>query len=104
MPVVMWDMHEVGFEVIGKSLILHPSQLLAATAVTLTMFNVLSLLSQMRNWNRPALTRRHASRNNAPSQGLAHELLSSAEARAGHDPRQAAELRRNARAYLSVVR
>ena len=69
------------------------------------MFTVLSLMTQMRNWNRPALNpARHTSRTNAPSQGLAHELLSSAEARAGQNPHQAEELRQAARAYLSVVR
>ena len=68
------------------------------------MFTALSLMAQMRNWNRPALRARHASRTNAPSQGLAHELLTSAEARAGQNPHQAEELRRAARAYLSVVR
>lgn len=34
----------------------------------------------------------------------AHNLLESAEARAGLDPHQAEELRQAARAYLSVVR
>ncbi len=73
------------------------------------MFTVLSLMTQMRNWNRPALNSRatiarHASRSSAPSQGPAHDLLSSAEARAGQNPHQAEELRSAARAYLSVVR
>ncbi|MES2974640.1 MAG: hypothetical protein V4757_13580 [Pseudomonadota bacterium] len=68
------------------------------------MFTALSLMTRMRNWNRPTLTPRHASRNSAPSQGIAHDLLTSAEARAGQNPHQAAELRDAARAYLSVVR
>lgn len=68
------------------------------------VFTALSLLTQVRTWLRPALTLRHASRSSAPSQGIAHDLLSSAEARAGLDPHQAAELRSAARAYLSVVR
>ncbi|RYX92124.1 MAG: hypothetical protein EOO28_23330 [Comamonadaceae bacterium] len=69
------------------------------------MFTVLSLMSQMRNWNRPALhAARHTSRSNAPSRGPAHDLLTSAEARAGQNPHQAEELRQAARAFLSVVR
>ena len=68
------------------------------------MFSALSLMARMRNWNRPALTARHASRSSAPSQGIAHDLLTSAESRAGLNPHQAAELRSAARAYLSVVR
>ena len=68
------------------------------------MFNVLDLMSQMRNWNRPAQSPRHASRDSAPSQGLAHDLLTSAEARAGQNPHQAEELRQAASAYLSVIR
>jgi len=65
---------------------------------------LINLMSRMRNWNRPARVLRHVSRNHAPSRGVAHELLCSAEARAGNDPRQAEELREAARAYLSVVR
>jgi len=68
------------------------------------MFNVLDLMSQMRNWNLPAPSPRHASRDSAPSQGLAHDLLTSAEARAGQNPHQAEELRQAASAYLSVIR
>ena len=68
------------------------------------MINVLDLMSQMRNWNRPALSPRHASRDSAPSQGLAHDLLTSAEACAGQNPHQAEELRQAASAYLSVIR
>jgi hypothetical protein len=40
----------------------------------------------------------------APVDGVAHQLLERAEARAGRDPHAAQELRRAARAYLSVVR
>jgi hypothetical protein len=36
--------------------------------------------------------------------GVARRLMESAEARAGHSPQQAQELRRAAYAYLSVVR
>jgi hypothetical protein len=36
--------------------------------------------------------------------GVARRLMESAEARAGHSPEQAQELRRAACAYLSVVR
>jgi hypothetical protein len=63
------------------------------------MFSTLSLMSRMRNWNRQAL--RPA---NASPRGLANKLMSTAEARAGRDPRQAEELRAAAQAYLSVVR
>ena len=40
----------------------------------------------------------------APVDGVAHQLLERAEARAGRDPHAAQELRRAASAYLSVVR
>ncbi len=40
----------------------------------------------------------------APVNGVAHNLLERAEARAGRNPHQAQELRRAAFAYLSVVR
>ena len=40
----------------------------------------------------------------APVNGVAHNLLERAEARAGRNPFQAQELRRAAFAYLSVVR
>lgn len=40
----------------------------------------------------------------APVHGVAHNLMERAEARAGRNPQQAQELRRAARAYLSVVR
>ena len=39
-----------------------------------------------------------------PADGVAHQLLERAEARAGRDPQAAQELRRAASAYLSVVR
>lgn len=68
------------------------------------MFTLINLMSQMRNWNRPVLAARHVSRGHSSSEGVAHELLCSAEERAGNDPREAEELRQAARAYLSVVR
>jgi hypothetical protein len=40
----------------------------------------------------------------APLNGVAHQLLERAEARAGRDPHDAQELRSAASAYLSVVR
>ena len=40
----------------------------------------------------------------AAADGVAHQLLERAEARAGRDPQAAQELRRAASAYLSVVR
>lgn len=40
----------------------------------------------------------------APVNGVAHNLMERAQARAGRNPQQAQELRRAARAYLSVVR
>ncbi len=40
----------------------------------------------------------------APAQSVARSLMEGAQARAGRNPQQARELRRAARAYLSVVR
>lgn len=40
----------------------------------------------------------------APVNGVAHNLMERAEARAGRNPQQAQELRSAACAYLSVVR
>ena len=40
----------------------------------------------------------------APVHGVAHNLMERAQAGAGRNPQQAEELRRAARAYLSVVR
>lgn len=40
----------------------------------------------------------------APVYGVAHNLLERADSGAGRNPHQAQELRRAARAYLSVVR
>jgi len=46
-----------------------------------------------------------SSRNTvAPASEVAHQLMERADAGAGRDPRQAQELRRAARAFLSVVR
>lgn len=61
------------------------------------MFPLLSLMARMRNWNRPQLRR-------ADARGIAQNLMTNAEARAGRDPQQAVELREAARAYLRVVR
>lgn len=44
------------------------------------------------------------SRNRAPVNGVAHNLMERAEAGAGRDPHQAQELRIAAQAFLSVVR
>lgn len=43
-------------------------------------------------------------RRGRPQGGIANRLLERAEARAGHDPQQAYELRQAAAAYLRVVR
>ncbi len=100
----MQQQHGFGLKVSGETLILGSSQLFAADPVISPVFTVLSLMAHVRTWLRPALTSRHASRSSAPSQGIAHDLFTSAEARAGLDPHQAEELRSAARAYLSVVR
>jgi len=66
------------------------------------MFALLAQMTQLRNWNRwtPALGLTHQPEGD----GVAHQLMERAEARAGLNPRQARELRRAASAYLSVVR
>ena len=66
------------------------------------MYALFAQLTQLRNWNRwtPAL---NAARQ-PEGDGVAHQLMERAEARAGLNPRQARELRRAASAYLSVVR
>jgi hypothetical protein len=56
-----------------------------------------SLISQIARFL-PAATRV------APVNGVAHNLMERAEARAGRNPHQAQELRSAAYAYLSVVR
>jgi hypothetical protein len=56
-----------------------------------------SLISQIARFL-PAATRV------APVNGVAHNLMERAEARAGRNPQQAQELRSAAYAYLSVVR
>jgi hypothetical protein len=56
-----------------------------------------SLISQIARFL-PAATRV------APVNGVAHNLMERAEARAGRNPQQAQELRTAAYAYLSVVR
>jgi hypothetical protein len=43
-------------------------------------------------------------RRGTSTPGVARNLMEAAGARAGRDPRQAQQLRRAARAYLSVVR
>lgn len=45
-----------------------------------------------------------AATHQAPVNGVAHQLMERAEARAGRNPQQAQELRIAACAYLSVVR
>ncbi|MBI2768992.1 MAG: hypothetical protein HYX47_05190 [Burkholderiales bacterium] len=45
-----------------------------------------------------------AAQGAAENNGVAHQLLERAEARAGSNPHQAQELRDAARAYLSVIR
>ncbi len=49
----------------------------------------------------PLVPARRADRGSA---AIANTLLESADARAGHDPRQAHELREAAHAYLRVLR
>jgi hypothetical protein len=56
-----------------------------------------SLISQIARFL-PAATR------GTPVNGVAHNLMERAEARAGRNPQQAQELRTAAYAYLSVVR
>jgi hypothetical protein len=54
------------------------------------------LVEIARSFNRPPAE--------VPANGVAHQLLERAEARAGRDPHAAQELRSAASAYLSVVR
>ena len=49
----------------------------------------------------PLVPARRADRGSA---GIANDLLESADARAGHDPRHAHELREATHAYLRVLR
>ncbi len=66
------------------------------------MFTLFAQLTQLRNWNRwtPTVAMTHQPEGD----GVAHQLMERAEARAGLNPRQARELRSAASAYLSVVR
>ena len=58
------------------------------------MFRMLSKIAALMSFNKSL----------APASDVAHQLMERAEAGAGRDPRQAQELRRAARAFLSVVR
>ena len=58
------------------------------------MFRILSKIAGF-------MSSRHAA---APASDVAHQLMERADAGAGRDPHQAQELRRAARAFLSVVR
>lgn len=58
------------------------------------MFRILSQIAGLMSSNKSL----------APAGDVAHQLMERADAGAGRDPRQAQELRRAARAFLSVVR
>ena len=58
------------------------------------MFRILSQIAGLMSFNKSL----------APAGDVAHQLMERADAGAGRDPRQAQELRRAARAFLSVVR
>jgi hypothetical protein len=63
------------------------------------MLSLISQMAHLRYWSfasAPTVT--------TEDRGVANGLLQSAGARAGQNPREAAELRQAARAYLSVVR
>jgi hypothetical protein len=64
------------------------------------MLNLINQMAHLRYWQfgSPSLRATPADR------GVANGLMQSAEARAGHSPHEAAELRGAARAFLSVVR
>lgn len=66
------------------------------------MYTLLAQLTSLRRWFRhtPAAVMTHQPEGD----GVAHQLMERAEARAGLNPRQARELRDAASAYLSVVR
>lgn len=58
------------------------------------MFRILSKIASLMSFNKSL----------ASAGDVAHQLMERADAGAGRDPRQAQELRRAARAFLSVVR
>lgn len=64
------------------------------------MLNFINPMASLREWQ----LGRTAKRANPDDQGVANGLMQSAEARAGQNPHEAAELRGAAQAYLSVVR
>ncbi len=64
------------------------------------MMNLINQMARLRNWQ---LGMSAASANPA-DHGVANGLMQSAEARAGQNPHEAAELRGAACAFLSVVR
>ncbi len=85
------NMREFGRDYLGKTLKLRPCHYKHPGASAMfTLFAQIMLFLR-----RPAP-------QGAPS--VSRLLLENACARAGHNPRQARELRRNARAWLSVIR
>ncbi|MDB5850195.1 MAG: hypothetical protein JWP29_3947 [Rhodoferax sp.] len=64
------------------------------------MLNLISQMAQLRYWHFAL----NADNSTQADGGVAHGLMQSAEARAGQNPHEAAELRQAARAFLSVVR
>ena len=64
------------------------------------MLNFINQMAHLRNWQLGI----GAKRATPDDQGVANGLMQSAEARAGQNPHEAAELRGAAQAYLSVVR
>ena len=91
----MRELHQApadfGVASLGKTLILTLLPPTASPGMPLAMY---SLFAQIARFVSPAP---------APA-GVARRLMESAEARAGHSPEQAQELRRAAYAYLRVVR
>ena len=68
------------------------------------MMNLIALTRILRPWNRGAPTPSRAAPGEVQYDDTARSLLERASARAGLNPQQARELRRAARACLSVVR
>lgn len=66
------------------------------------MYTLLAQLTSLRQWLRQ--TSAAGMTHQPEGDGVAHQLMERAEARAGLNPRQARELRDAASAYLSVVR
>lgn len=73
-------------------------------AVISTMYTLFAQLSRFVGVARGARALRAAQPVIAGENGVASQLMESAESRAGLNPRQARELRRAASAFLSVVR